>query len=423
MKRLFVVLLFLVLATSMVFAGGNRDAGARAGVQTVTIYHHMGEQAKRDALQAWADEVTRRNPNYRFEITVISDANEYRAIIRTRIAAGDPPDIMFGAVRDYVNLVEAGHIMDITNMSFTRNFEPHVIEGSRVNGRIYGVPVDFGLIMVFYNKDIFNRFNLQVPRTYAEFLQVCRTLQANGVNPLALGFRDGWTAGVDFMQEWYMILNRHPNFFRDIDAGRARFADFPEFRRAVERSRERFQFALANPFGTSNDESIQMFAAGRAAMLPNGTWSVATVRELNPQGNFGLFALPADREADTVARLFTDDCFMISSRTRNIDAVTAFFEYALSPEGMNLWTEKTSLIPAVPGITLRNPHPMVADAQNQINSGRTIFADTVYQPTGQLFDIFFGRFSADFLADQTRTIDQWIAELDAEYAAAARALR
>ena len=425
MKKTFSVLVLMVLAVSMLFAGGNRASSSGTGTQaqTVTIYHHMGEQAKRDALQAWCDEVTKRNPQYRFEITVISDANEYRSIIRTKIAAGDPPDIMFGAVRDYTNLVEAGHIADISSMPYISNFDRNVIEGSIVNGKIYGIPVDMGLIMVFYNKDIFARYNLQVPKTYAEFLQVCRTLTSNNINPLSLGFRDGWTAGVDFMQEWYMLLKKHPNMFRDINAGQRKFADYPEFRRAVERSRERFAFASANPFGTNNDQSIQMFASGRAAMLPNGTWSIATVMELNPQGKFGLFALPADQEADTVARLFTDDCFMVSSRTTKMNAVTALFNFATSSEGANIWAEKTNLSPAVRGVTLRNPSPMAADAQAQINAGKTIFADTLYQPTGQLFDIFFGRFSADFLSDQSKSIDQWITELDDEYAAAARALR
>jgi raffinose/stachyose/melibiose transport system substrate-binding protein len=423
MRKAILILLLFALTVSMVSAGGNRStgSGAASASRPVTIIHHMGEQAKRDALQAWCNEVTRRNPQHTFEITVIADANEYRSIIRTKIAAGDPADIMFGAVgRDYPELVQAGHIADITDMPYIRNYDASVIEGSKINGRIYGVPMDMGLIMVFYNKDIFARYNLSVPKTYAEFLQICRTLQSNGVNPLALGFRDAWTAGVDFMQEWYPLIHRNPDFFRDINSGRRKFADSPEFRRAVERSRERFAYATGNPFGTNNDQSIQMFASGRAAMLPNGTWSIATVRDLNPNGNFGLFAMPADREADTVARLFTDDCFMISSRTTKMDAITALFNFATSDEGANMWAEMTNLAPAVKGVTLRNPDPMAADADAQIKSGKTIFADTAFEPTGQFFEVFFGHFSPGFLADQSKSIDQWIAELDRDYAAAAR---
>ena len=413
MKKLVGVLLLAVMLVSM-FAMSASAAGP------VTIFHHMGEQAKRDALQAWCDAVTAQNPEYTYEITVIADPNEYRSLIKTKIAAGDPVDIMFGAARDYSDMIDAGNIADLTGMPYLAAYDPAILEGFTFDGKVYGIPVDFGLLMVFYNKDIFAEYDLSVPKNYQEFMDICNTLVENGVNPLALGFKDGWTAGVDFMMEWYMILAQEPDMFRDIEAGKTTFADYPAFRRAMERSRERFATATGNPFGTDNDQSIQMFASGRAAMLPNGTWSVATVRDLDPEGNYGLFALPADNEADTRARLFTDDCFMVSSQTERMDAVTALFNFATSAEGANIWAEKTALIPAVKGVTLVNPDEMTADAQAQIDSGKTILADTAYQFTGQLFDIFFGKFSPDFLADDSKDIDTWIAELDAEIAAALR---
>jgi hypothetical protein len=63
---------------------------------------------------------------------------------------------------------------------------------------------------------------------------------------------------------------------------------------------------------------------------------------------------------------------------------------------------------------------MAADAEAQIRSGKTIFADTAFEPSGQMFEVFFGHFSPGFLADQSKSIDQWIAELDIDYAAALR---
>ncbi|MCL2318529.1 MAG: extracellular solute-binding protein [Treponema sp.] len=418
MKKTISILFFMLLAASLVFAAGGKAAGGgAAAAKPVTIFHHMGEQAKRDGLQAWCDEVQKRTGTV-YEVTAVADANAYRSLIRTKIAAGDPADIMFGAVRDYPDLVKAGHVADITNMPYIKNYDRAILEGSVIDGKIYGIPVDTGLIMVFYNKDIFAKNNIQVPKNYADFLAACKTLQANGINPLALGFGDAWTAGVDFMQEWYMLLKKDPNLFKDVEAGKRKFANIPEFRRAVERSRQRFAYATANPFGTSNDQSIQMFASGKAAMLPNGTWSVATVMDLNPQGNFGLFCMPADNANDTVARLFTDDCFMVSSQTKSMDKVTALFNFATSMEGANLWTKKTSIMPAIKGVTLSNPSPMVADAAAQVASGKTIFADTAYQPTGQMFEVFFAQFSPGFLADQSKSIDQWISDLDRDYAAA-----
>lgn len=442
MKKIIPILLIVVLAVQIFAgcAGGNAPASTAAspapapaaekpaesaaapeapssGPVNLTIFHHMGEQAKRDGLQAWADAVSASNPDYTYEINVIADANQYRQLIKTKIAAGDPADIMFGAARDYSDMIEAGNIADISDAPYISNYDPAVLEGSKINGKIYGIPVDMGLIMVFYNKDIFAENNLSVPKTYAEFLDICQTLKGKNINPIALGFKDAWTAGVDFMIEWYMMLDKDPNMFKDVMAGSKKFADYPMFKRGVERSRERFATATGNPFGTGNDDSVQMFASGRAAMLPNGTWSISTVRDLNPDGKFGLFMMPADNEADTRARLFTDDCFMISANTKSIDGCNALFSFATSSEGANIWADYTGIIPATKGVNLQNPDEMTADAMAAKESGKTVFADTCIQPTGQRFDILFN-FSADFLADQSKSVDQWIADFDTEFASA-----
>jgi len=218
-------------------------------------------------------------------------------------------------------------------------------------------------------------------------------------------------------------LNKNQDMFVEIGAGRKKFADYPGFRRAMERARQRLALATGNPFGTNNDQSIQVFAKGDAAMLPNGTWSISTVRELSPRGNFGLFCLPGDTEADTVARLFVDDAFMISSRTTKMAAVTALFEFGTSTDGMNIWADKTKLTPAMKGITVKNPDSMLVDAEAQIKSGKTIFADVVPGPIGAQFDLLCNVFSPDFLADQRKSIDQHLAEFDVQYAEASAAMR
>ena len=56
-----------------------------------------------------------------------------------------------------------------------------------IDGNIYAVPfykTSFGII---YNQVIFKELGLEVPRTYGEFLEVCRVLKQNGTAPLAAG--------------------------------------------------------------------------------------------------------------------------------------------------------------------------------------------------------------------------------------------
>ena len=39
---------------------------------------------------------------------------------------------------------------------------------------------------MYYNKAIFDKYGLEVPTTYDEYVQVCDTLKENGVTPVAL---------------------------------------------------------------------------------------------------------------------------------------------------------------------------------------------------------------------------------------------
>ena len=67
--------------------GESTEASDAAEEVTLTIVHHMGEEYKRKALQAWSDTVTEENPNYMFEITAISNPEEMQKLIQTKIAA------------------------------------------------------------------------------------------------------------------------------------------------------------------------------------------------------------------------------------------------------------------------------------------------------------------------------------------------
>ena len=327
---------------------------------------------------------------------------------------------MFGAPRDFSDMATAGMLQDLTNAPFINNIDPQYINGgaSQVNGVTYGIPIDLGLLLVFYNKDLFSQNGVTVPDNYADFIKACNTFKAKGINPLSMGFKDEWTAGVDFMGEWYMILAKNPNFFKDVDDGKKTFAQSPELKPAMQRSIDRFNTSTGDPFGTDNSTSVSNFASGKAAMFFTGSWNIMTIRNLSPSTNFGVFALPADNAADTKARLYVDDSFMIANGTKNMNAITDLFNYATSSEGASNWSKTTGAIPIAKGVTLSNPDVMTQEAVAIKDSGKFIFADSQYQPTGQTFDVFFGQFSADFLLNQKDGLDANIAKLDKDYAAA-----
>jgi len=104
-----------------------------------------------------------------------------------------------------------------------KKFHPAAIEGTRIDGEVYGFPLYYYVWGLVYRKSLFNRLDLQPPATWSEFLHVCERLKAAGVTPLAVGAKSGWPAA-----GWFDYLNLRINgidFHRKLLRGDARFTD------------------------------------------------------------------------------------------------------------------------------------------------------------------------------------------------------
>ena len=86
--------------------------------------------------------------------------------------------------------------VDLTNESWVKSLDPVVADQSTVDGKLYGAEVwdvvAANYWVMTYNKAIFAKYNLTVPKTFAEFETVCATLLQNGITPVYEPISDGW---------------------------------------------------------------------------------------------------------------------------------------------------------------------------------------------------------------------------------------
>lgn len=83
----------------------------------------------------------------------------------------------------------------LTGRPWRDQFVPGVLDVCRApDGRIYVIPFDVVKVAFFYNRDMFEALDLAVPRTWAEFMEVCRQIQDRSeavlgyrVTPMAVG--------------------------------------------------------------------------------------------------------------------------------------------------------------------------------------------------------------------------------------------
>lgn len=94
--------------------------------------------------------------------------------------AGNAPDV---ATMEYPQLpgyAIDGVPRDITDLlpdSVRRKILPQALDLTTLDGRTYSVPVDIEPMMFFYRKDVFTKYDIPVPKTWAEFESAARALK------------------------------------------------------------------------------------------------------------------------------------------------------------------------------------------------------------------------------------------------------
>ena len=149
---------------------------------TIRLVHYMGEQAKRDALDAMLAAFSEAHPEIKVDVEVVASSS-YIATYKNYIAAGEAPDIMFGKPQTMQEFVDGGYFMDLKDEACMANVLPMLVDECTVNGGVYGFPIDAQVKATFYNKKMFQEAGVEVPATKGELFKVCDTFMDQGVYP------------------------------------------------------------------------------------------------------------------------------------------------------------------------------------------------------------------------------------------------
>ncbi|MBI3763661.1 MAG: carbohydrate ABC transporter substrate-binding protein [Chloroflexi bacterium] len=136
--------------------------------------------------------------------TQYEQARDFLPVIRTRLAAGNPPDIAIvprpGVMAEFAR---AGDIVPLQGIVGQEVIPPEVAEANyskawidlgSVDGQLYGIAGKANSkSVVWYRPSTFKELGLKEPKTWAELLAVMDAMKAAGKTPFAIGGKDGWT--------------------------------------------------------------------------------------------------------------------------------------------------------------------------------------------------------------------------------------
>lgn len=200
----------VLLSGSLLLAScGDSGSGSSDG-KTLTLWHYEGPDSAMGA--AWNEAVkefekTHPGVKVKFEEKGFEQIRKTAPMV---LNSGDAPDLMeYNKGNATTGLLSRqGLLTDLTdeakkrgwdkkntgNVRTTSRYDARGVMGS---GKWYGVTnyAEYG--MVFYNKDLFEKHGVKVPKTFAEFTAALDTFTGKGITPLA-------NAGAEYMAQQYV---------------------------------------------------------------------------------------------------------------------------------------------------------------------------------------------------------------------------
>jgi raffinose/stachyose/melibiose transport system substrate-binding protein len=222
-------------------------------------------------------------------------STEYNTILSTGLTAAGGPDVM--QLRSYgltQPLIEAGNLValdgKVTGLS---NFDTTALDGARgkKDGKVYGVPLEMSTFQIFYNKDTFAKYSLQPPTTWDQLISDAKTLQSNGITPFAAAGKDTWLLPL-YDDAFAATRYGGPAFEKKVLGGQAKFTD-PDYVAALDVLNQLKPYFPKDQMGLGEADVQTLFATGKAAMIPEGSFALAPMKAINPGLNLGVFNAPA----------------------------------------------------------------------------------------------------------------------------------
>lgn len=389
-KRTFCLLLSLCLVLALAAcggnsgpaggnAGGNGGAGGSSGGDKIplTIWH-IQTGTMIDVIQAAVDRFVAENPQY--DVTVVQKQNDsYKTDLSLAINAGTMPDVFitWGGQTLY-DYVDEGLVYDLTSLMQADGYGDQFLDAAvaqcTYNDSIYAVPVEnVSVAGVFYNKEVFDQYNLQEPATIAELEAVCDTLKSNGIAPFALANATQWTGSMYFQYLATRYGGLEP--FADAAAGTGSFENdaFVYAGQTIQDWVNKGYFCEG--FNGMDDDSGQarmLFYSGDAAMDLMGSWFVSNVADestMLEDGTLGYFPFPAlegsSADQSLVLGTLGDNLYSVSSKSADPEGAFKLIQALLDEQSL---TDRAAQGKIIPLKSFTSDNSVVNEVLDSLNS-------------------------------------------------------
>ena len=342
----------LAAAALPVLAGCDRGSGASIKV----VIADYSKDHTRPFWQALAETYTKQTA-VKVDLQVI-DWNSIDQQVSTMLQNNQPPDVL--NLNSFSSYAKDGLLYDadeILSPQTKADFLDAFARGGEYRGRLHGFPILASARAFFYNRTLFVKAGLAgPPRTWDEFLQAARRIQALGEGTIGYALPLGpeeaqaewsiwmWNNGGDWKSGETWTLNSDRNvqtlsFLADLA--------------------NKHKVTQVNPGKTNRtDGAFQLFKDGKVGMVM-GFSPLAAQLDAEGKVDYGVATMPTNTGVSVT--LGVEDYLMAFKKQGNQDAVRKFLDLYYQPDNITRWIAAEGFLPVTKsGLRQLSTNPKLA---------------------------------------------------------------
>ncbi|MCM3570569.1 ABC transporter substrate-binding protein [Neobacillus mesonae] len=322
------------MVLSLALAGcSSKDSSTDAkdsAKHTITFLHWRGEDT--EVFNKIIAEFEKANPDIKVEMNVLP-SDSYIANASATLLSGKGSDVFASFPgSQFEALQDSGVYADLSNESFLSKFSESLIEAGKSDGKQLAVPYQLVYNIPVYNKGIFKKLNLDVPKDWNSFLKVSKTLKDNGYDPILFA---GDVSPSQFINP--MVMNNEPtdDAFPKLETGEEKLTNdwFVKTLSQIKELNDKGYFQK-DPLGTKKEGAAALFAQEKGAILALGSYMMSAVKQQNPNIEQGLLSpITVDASQMKYEGIHTATFMLgVNAKSKNQAEAKKFIEFLTDPK-------------------------------------------------------------------------------------------
>ncbi len=317
-----------------------------ADQKVVLTYWNGFTGPDRPALEALVDKFNKINSKIEIKMDIMPWDSLYQKLA-SALATGQGPDIVAFATERIGTYAKPGAIVPLNDLyNGPKGIDPKILpkalnDNMKYNGKYYGAPLNFATLLLYYNKDLFQRAGLdpeKPPKDWNELKEyaVKLTKESNGkVEQYGFGI-----ATRETIPMWPILIWGNGGDFINYRA-KTSVINSEKTVKAVEYFTDLILKKHISPPVLAGAEVDKLFESQKAAMYMCGPWAVNGFKQAKI--NFGVAPVPAGPAKSVTLGTGVAMCLTKSSKHKK--EVYEFFKYWNSKESQIYWALNTGFPP------------------------------------------------------------------------------